>query len=123
MPFWVQAVVTYGFLALIAFLAVCIDDLTLVFGIIAGLAESASVFILPSILYLVASKIEAKRIAEEQSATSQPLLADDSKQRAKVSKPKSGGPGTKALIWAFMLVGTAYFSLSNYYNVVKIMRV
>ena len=112
---------TYGFLALIAFLAICIDDLTLVFGIIAGLAESASVFILPSILYLVASKIEAKRIEEEQAAAHQPLLQNDDMKR-KISKPKSGGPLTKVAIWAFMIVGGVYFSLSNYFNVVKIMR-
>jgi len=55
----VKATVTYGFLGLIAFLAIVIDDLTLVFGIIAGLAESTSVFILPALLYLRASTIEA----------------------------------------------------------------
>ena len=113
---------TYGFLGLIAFLAICIDDLTLVFGIIAGLAESASVFILPSILYLVASKIEAKRIEDEQAAALQPLLQNDDQKKRKISKPKSGGPMTKAAIWAFMIVGGVYFSLSNYFNVVKILR-
>ena len=65
LPFWVQATVTYSYLGLIVFLAIMIDDLTLVFGIIAGLAESTSVFILPSILYLSASRIEAKRIEDE----------------------------------------------------------
>ena len=54
-----KATVTYGFLGLIAFLAIVIDDLKLVFGIIAGLAESTSVFILPALLYLRASTIEA----------------------------------------------------------------
>lgn len=123
LPFWVQALVTYGFLALIATLSICIDDLTLVFGIIAGLAESGAVFILPSILYLLASRIEAKRLAEEQSSANAPLLEDDAKhQRRSQSKAKSGGPLTKAAIWAFMLVGATYFSLSNYFNVLKIMR-
>jgi len=55
-------IVTYGFLAAITGLACLIDDLTLVFGIIAGLAESASVFILPSIFYLISHKAEEKRL-------------------------------------------------------------
>ena len=121
LPFWVQATITYTFLGLTAFLAIIIDDLTLVFGIIAGLAESTSVFILPAILYLRASQIEAERLSETSSSSQAPLLTSDEKGQTQ-SKQKSGGPMTKFAVWLFMIVGIIYFALSNYFNVLKIIR-
>ena len=39
--------------------AILIEDLTLVFGIIAGIAECTTVFILPAVFYLKACSMES----------------------------------------------------------------
>ena len=54
-----------------ALAAIFIDDLTLIFGIIAGLAECSTVFILPSIFYLIACSREEKRWTEYEAALAQ----------------------------------------------------
>jgi len=41
--------------------SIVVEDLTLVFGIIAGIAECTTVFILPSLFYLQACKMESRR--------------------------------------------------------------
>lgn len=54
MPYAVYLISVFTYLILVACAAIFIDDLTLIFGIIAGVAECTTVFILPSIFYLVA---------------------------------------------------------------------
>ena len=54
LPYKVYLTVCFSYLLIVAMAAIFIDDLTLIFGIIAGLAECTTVFILPSIFYLVA---------------------------------------------------------------------
>jgi amino acid permease len=54
LPNWAYLSIVFVYLALVCGAAIFIDDLTLIFGIIAGLAECSTVFILPSIFYLVA---------------------------------------------------------------------
>jgi len=54
MPYAVYLLSIFIYLILVALAAIFIDDLTLIFGIIAGVAECSTVFILPSIFYLVA---------------------------------------------------------------------
>lgn len=80
-------ITTYGYLAFICLLACLIDDLTLVFGIIAGMAESVVVFIMPALCYLIASRIEAKRI--EARMCEQPLLEGEKT----VKRPRQVGGG------------------------------
>ena len=50
--------VCFTYLAGVSIAAIMIDDLTLIFGIIAGVAECTTVFILPSLFYLQACRIE-----------------------------------------------------------------
>ena len=54
LPGWLYYLVCFTYLVIVSLSAIFINDLTLIFGIIAGLAEFATVFILPSVLYLVA---------------------------------------------------------------------
>ena len=54
LPNWVYLLIVFSYLTLVVMAAILIDDLTLIFGIIAGLAECTTVFILPSIFYIVA---------------------------------------------------------------------
>lgn len=56
LPSWLYLLVCFVYLVIVALSAIFIDDLTLIFGIIAGLAECTTVFILPSVLYLVACR-------------------------------------------------------------------
>jgi len=54
MPNWLYLLTVFTYLTMVVLAAIFIDDLTLIYGIIAGLAECSTVFILPSIFYLVA---------------------------------------------------------------------
>ena len=60
LPTWVYLLTCFTYLLLVALAAIFIDDLTLIFGIIAGLAECTTVFIFPSIFYLIACQRQAK---------------------------------------------------------------
>ena len=66
LPYWVYLLICICYLIVVAMAAIFIDDLTLIFGIIAGLAECATVFILPSIFYLKACNVENKKHEEYQ---------------------------------------------------------
>lgn len=61
LPYAIYLIICYSYLLVVALAAIFINDLTLVFGIIAGLAECTTVFILPSIFYLVATHQEKKK--------------------------------------------------------------
>ena len=97
--------------------AIFIDDLTLIFGIIAGLAECTTVFILPSVLYLVACRQEDKKheaydlLKATQSAPS---------LHKRPSSKKGGGTFVRACVCAYMSVGLMYFCVSNYFLGLKI---
>ena len=75
--------------------AILIDDLTLVFGLIAGVSECLIVFILPSIFFLVAYR-----------------------------RTKHPGVSFAWVISAvlFGLLGVVFFILTNYLNVKKLIR-
>ena len=62
LPNAVYLLVCFVYLISVALAAIFIDDLTLIFGIIAGLAECTTVFILPSVFYLVACHLEERKI-------------------------------------------------------------
>ena len=87
--------------------AIFIDDLTLIFGIIAGLAECTTVFILPSILYLVACHQEDKRHAVGSKALHH-------------RKKKGGSILIRVFVCAYMALGLTYFGISNYFLLGKI---
>ena len=63
LPQWVYLLTCFSYLIVCALAAIFIDDLTLIFGIIAGLAECTTVFILPSIFYLKACYMEDETYA------------------------------------------------------------
>ena len=54
LPNWLHFLTVFIYLTMVVCAAIFVDDLTLIFGIIAGLAECSTVFIRPSIFYLVA---------------------------------------------------------------------
>ena len=102
LPNWLYIVVCFTYLILVSMAAIFIDDLTLIFGIIAGLAECSTVFILPSIFYLVACNKEDK-------------------QQHSRSK-KGGGILIRIGVYIYLCMGLAYFGISNYFNIIKIVR-
>jgi hypothetical protein len=87
------------YLLLICVTACAVDDLTLVFGFLSGIAECLITFILPSIFYYYAIN-RTHRYHKKQRFRCRDRLA----------------------VAFFFTCGTVYFCLSNYYNVVKIQR-
>jgi hypothetical protein len=76
-------------------LAVCIDDLTLVFGFISAFAEASVSFIFPGLFYFIGARKTHKKV-----------------------------PITLLLgSLAFSFFGVAYFFVSNYFNFLKLMRI
>ena len=75
LPYLVYLGTCFTYLLIVALAAIFINDLTLIFGIIAGLAECSTVFILPSIFYLIACSREEKRWAQYESQIAQGMPA------------------------------------------------
>ena len=119
LPEWLYYTVCLTYLAGVCLAAIVIEDLTLVFGIIAGVAECTTVFILPSVFYLQACKMEAARQLPHQDPAMEPLLA---KKGKRANKRRGGSLLAKVGVTFFMLAGITYFCLSNYFFVVKVGR-
>lgn len=116
LPYGIYLLTCFSYLLVVALAAIFIDDLTLIFGIIAGLAECSTVFILPSVFYLIACHREKVQWTEYENANSQGLPA---------KKPKTNrGAGKFGIfcVYLYMTAGIAYFSISNYFTVSKIFR-
>jgi cytochrome c biogenesis protein CcdA len=80
-----------------------IDDLTLIFGILAGVSECIIVFILPSVFYYIA----------------------DRKVRAKegwIGKEGKVKRGEMVAVAFFFSLGLCYFTVSNYFNIMKLKK-
>ena len=116
LPYSVYIFVCFAYLALVMLAAIFIDDLTLIFGIIAGLAECSAVFILPCVFYLVACHRERKEHEAYQDALLRGL------RTKKPSKKKGGGPLTIFFVYVYLICGVCYFTISNYFNFVKVFR-
>ena len=101
LPNWLYILVCFIYLIMVSLAAIFIDDLTLIFGIIAGLAECSTVFILPSIFYLVACNKEDTQHARQK---------------------KGGGILIRIGVYIYLCMGLAYFGISNYFNIIKIVR-
>lgn len=119
LPEWIYYLSCFGYLALIGVAAILIEDLTLIFGIIAGLAECCTVFLLPSIFYLKACSLEEKKFANVADSEREPLLSKGGEQR---KKRLGGGLFTKMFVVVFMAIGLCYFCTSNYFLMKKIFK-
>ena len=108
LPYFVYLSTCLSYLFLIALAAILIDDLTLVFGIIAGFAECTTVFILPSLFYLIARAKEQKKFETDDKHTGE--------------KIKGGSCVTIFLVYVYLAMGIAYFIISNYYTFAKIFK-
>ena len=99
---------TYYLSSILYLVAMClsasmIEDLTLVFGVMAGVSECIIIFILPTTFFFIALGIQKSRgqlVGKEEVSLCQ-----------------------KAGVAAFFFAGIIYFMLSNYYNIVKIDRI
>ena len=111
--------ICFTYLTGVCVAAILIEDLTLVFGIIAGVAECTTVFILPALFYLQACKMEAAGKLPHQDPLMQGLLE---KKKTKVNKKRGGSLAAKIGVVIFMLSGITYFCLSNYFFVMKVRR-
>ena len=118
LPNWAYFVTCFGYLLVVALAAIFIDDLTLIFGIIAGLAECTTVFILPSVLYLVACHNERKAWREYETAKQSGSDSVPKKPRSK----KGGSNFAIFGVYLYLAAGTIYFFVSNYFNFAKILR-
>ena len=108
--------VCFSYLVSVALAAIFIDDLTLIFGIIAGLAECSTVFILPSVFYLIACYSERKAHREYEEKRGAGLSAK------RPPSKKGGGVFVHVCVYFYMLMGVSYFAISNYFNFAKILR-
>ena len=113
LPSWLYLTICFVYLIIVSCAAIFINDLTLIFGIIAGLAECTTVFILPAVFYLIACRMEDKRYEGKEKAQS--LMK-------KPRKKKGGGLFTRIGVSLYMGLGLAYFCVSNYFLLTKIFR-
>jgi hypothetical protein len=88
-------IVTFAFLFAICAAALSLDDLSLIFGMIAAFSESMLNFVLPGLFYM----------------TGLAFIGDNDRPIAKLAAS------------LFTFIGLAYFVISNYFNYVKFMRV
>ena len=118
MPYAVYLLSIFIYLILVALAAIFIDDLTLIFGIIAGVAECSTVFILPSIFYLVACNKEDKKheVYEKLVQAGEATLKD------RPHSKKGGKTIARLCVYLYLVMGVAYFVISNYFNFAKIAR-
>ena len=103
LPYCVYLLAVLSYLILCTMGAILINDLTLIFGIIAGLAECSTVFILPSIFYLKACKMVSGKGEQGQAGA-------------------GGGWLTIIGAYVYLLFGIFYFCVSNYFNFSKMLR-
>ena len=103
LPYCVYLLAVLSYLILCTMGAILINDLTLIFGIIAGLAECSTVFILPSIFYLKACKMVSGKGEQGQAGA-------------------VGGWLTIIGAYVYLLFGIFYFCVSNYFNFSKMLR-
>lgn len=75
--------ICFTYLSGVCVAAIFIDDLTLVFGIIAGIAECTTVFILPAVFYLRACSLESTGKLPHQDPLMQGLLEKKGKSQKK----------------------------------------
>ena len=87
--------VTFLFLFSICVAALALDDLSLIFGMIAAFSESMLNFVLPGLFFM----------------TGLAFIGDTER------------PGAKLAASLFTFLGLAYFVISNYFNVIKFLRV
>jgi len=84
----------FSYLAVIAIMAIAIDDLTFIFGFIAGVSETFLNFIFPACFAYLAARKTGNKLS---------LF-------------------NKVNIIMFGMVGVAFFFVANYFNVLKIVR-
>jgi len=85
--------VCFGFLGCVIAAALCLDDLSLIFGMIAAFSESMLNFVLPGLFFLTGMRyVNDKNIC------------------------------LKFIAIIFTCIGLVYFTVSNYFNVVKFLR-
>jgi hypothetical protein len=80
--------INLGFLLAIITSAILIDDLTIVFGMIAACSESLLNFVFPGLFYLCGANKETPKVP----------------------------------VMVFIMAGCCYFTVSNYYNMLKVYR-
>ena len=114
LPYGIYLLSCFSYLIVVALAAIFIDDLTLIFGIIAGLAECSTVFILPSVFYLIASHREKTQWAAYNEAKSQGMPY----KRPKTNR--AAGPIGTFGVYLYMTAGITYFGISNYFTFAKI---
>ena len=115
-PKYIYFIVIFTYLIVVALCAIFIDDLTLIFGIIAGLAECTTVFILPSIFYIIAVGQEKKKHAEYEEAKR------EGRPAKRPPSKKGGNWFVIAMVYIYLTCGCVYFGVSNYFNFAKIFR-
>ena len=116
LPRIVYLTVIFTYLLIVALCAIFIDDLTLIFGIIAGLAECTTVFILPSIFYLIAVRQEKKKHADYE------LAKQEGRAGKRPPSKKGGNLFVIICVYVYLSCGIFYFAISNYFNFAKIFR-
>jgi hypothetical protein len=103
--------VVFGFILLIVSMAIVIDDLTVIFGMIAAFSESMLNFVFPGSFFLIGSHLAYKFQQD----------SDDFKRMKGV--PEKASFWKRLVVRGFILLGLCYFSISNYFNWRKLTRI
>ena len=94
---------------MIVSMAILIDDLTVIFGMIAAFSESMLNFVFPGSFFLIGSHLAYK------------YSSGDFKKGKEI--PEKASVTKRTIVQGFILMGLCYFSLSNYYNFKKLTRI
>ena len=107
------------YISLIVISAIFIDDLTLVFGLIGAFSETMLNFVFPGLFFLIGSTImltsQDKREVEQSD--------DDNYQSG--SSPRGAACQIfckKLPVYLFIVTGIGFFFTSNFFNILKILR-
>lgn len=109
--------VCFAYMGGIMVCAILIDDLTLVFGLIGAFSETMLNFVFPGLFFVIGYKIaktNRKRSVFEETAS------NDDHFRL---RQKSKSDWCRHLpVVIFIVIGIAFFFVSNYFNLLKILR-
>lgn len=115
------------YISLIVLCAVTIDDLTLVFGLIGAFSETMLNFVFPGLFFLIGHQILKKQQHSDKILLEDDEIGDDDNfQPGFDEKRKQARKCTELCrqlpVVLFILTGMGFFFTSNYFNILKILR-
>jgi len=112
------------YIGLIMLCAIFIDDLTLVFGLIGAFSETMLNFVFPGFFFLIGSALVLKGSHNKQVKI-EVEDSDDDNYQDEGMEPRAAAIKLfckKFPVYLFILTGIGFFFTSNFFNILKILR-